>query len=121
VSTHHFDLSELKLTPYEGPPGPQHVIQFEGWVMDGDRDDLALVRLEPPLSTREAGVQRDTSKVIIATRHAGHTLRSITETPVHVYVTVPKSGQDLDGVEIGSIDTAELTIVMWALLVGIKE
>ncbi len=52
-----------------------------------NRDDLLLVKIDPPLLGQKYGLQgRDIDLVIVATRHQGSSLFPITEWPVYVHV-----------------------------------
>jgi hypothetical protein len=52
-----------------------------------DRDDLLLVRIEPPLIGQKYGLgDKDIHQVIIATRHQGASLFPISEWPIYVHV-----------------------------------
>jgi hypothetical protein len=51
------------------------------------RDDLLLVRIDPPLIGQKYGLgERDIELVLVATRHKGSSLFPITEWPVFVHV-----------------------------------
>jgi hypothetical protein len=54
------------------------------------RDDLMLVKIDPPLPGNTLGVrEEEINLVIIATRHQGSSLFPITSWPVYVHVARP--------------------------------
>ena len=54
------------------------------------RDDLLLVRVDPPLLGQNYGLgSRDVEMVLIATRHRGSSLFPISEWPIFVHVARP--------------------------------
>ncbi len=79
-----------------------------------DRDDLLLIRIDPPLIGQKYGLGgRDIDRVIVASRHKGHTLFPITEWPVYVHVVrllvdLPENRSELQANEFESIAWAEL-------------
>lgn len=55
-----------------------------------NRDDLLLVKIDPPLSGQKCGLgERDIDLVLVATRHQGSSLFPIAEWPVYVHVARP--------------------------------
>lgn len=79
-----------------------------------DRDDLLLIRIDPPLIGQKYGLGgRDIDNVIVATRHKGYTLFPVAEWPVYVHVArllvdLPESRSELQATEFESIAWAEL-------------
>lgn len=79
-----------------------------------DRDDLLLIRIDPPLIGQKYGLGGcDIDCVIVATRHKGYTLFPITEWPVYVHVArllvdLPENRSELQATEFESIAWAEL-------------
>lgn len=52
-----------------------------------DRDDLLLVKIDPPLIGQTFGLgDRDIDRVLLLSRHVGHTLFPVTEWPTFVHV-----------------------------------
>jgi hypothetical protein len=51
----------------------------------GARDDLMLVRIEPPIKGRTIGSNVDLDTIALATRHRGFTLFPPTEWPSYVH------------------------------------
>jgi len=78
------------------------------------RDDLLLVRIEPPLIGQKYGLgERDIDVVLVATRHTGSSLFPIAEWPVFVHVArllvdVPVLGDKLEKGQYESIAWAEI-------------
>ncbi|MCC7047273.1 MAG: hypothetical protein IT562_11225 [Alphaproteobacteria bacterium] len=78
------------------------------------RDDLLLVRIEPPLVGQKYGLGgEDIHEVIVATRHQGASLFPISEWPLYVHVArlkvaVPENRDRLEPDEFDSIAWAEL-------------
>ena len=79
-----------------------------------DRNDLLLIRVEPPLIGQTYGLGgRDIQYVIVATRHQGSALFPIMEWPVYVHVVrllvdLPDEKSELQATEFESIAWAEL-------------
>jgi len=79
-----------------------------------DRDDLLLIRIDPPLIGQKYGLGgRDIDRVIVATRRKGYTLFPITEWPVYVHVArllvdLPENRSELQANEFEVIAWAEL-------------
>jgi hypothetical protein len=60
---------------------------IEGRLKDRLRDDLMLVKVDPPVIGQTYGLgDQDITHLVIATRHKGFTLFPITEWPAHVYI-----------------------------------
>jgi hypothetical protein len=65
--------------------------QYLDRVSLGQRHDLMLVSIEPPLIGQQFGLGgHDVSRLIIAPRHRGVSLFPISEWPVHVHVFIPE-------------------------------
>ena len=111
MSTRHSSTS-WSIQPFENGPISPHLTQFTRWVSSGDRDDYVAVRIIPPLSPYESGVDEILEDVILAPRHAGVSLRHIAEYPVHVYVLTTSPGR----AEAKSIPPDEFSIRIWAVL-----
>ena len=77
------------------------------------RDDLLLVRIEPPLLGQPFGLgNRDIDEIIIAPRHVGESLFPIQQWPVYVHVArslVPIQGRVV-------IHDKEMESIAWAEL-----
>lgn len=51
--------------------------------------NYALATLDPPILMQQVGFNRDVSEVVLAARHEGHDLVSISEFPCFVHVSRP--------------------------------
>jgi hypothetical protein len=87
---------------------------FRRWVTSGERTDYAEVVFEPPLDPRESGIPERLTRVILAPRHRGVTLRSLTEFPAHVYVATAPLGLE----DEASIPSDALKFRIWGVLEG---
>jgi hypothetical protein len=77
------------------------------------RDDLLLVRIDPPLLGQQYGLQgRDVEQVLVATRHKGGSLFPVTQWPVYVHVARPLV--DITGLD--KIQSNQLESIAWAEL-----
>ncbi len=80
----------------------------------GQRDDLLLVRIEPPLLGQKYGLGgRDIDLVILAPRHRGASLFPVSEWPVYVHVARllvddPENRERLDSNDMEEIAWAEV-------------
>lgn len=83
-------------------------------VATDERDDLLMVRVEPPILVRDSTAgDLEVSVVILAARHKGSSLFPISEWPVHVHVArllghEPQPRDRLRSVELQPIAWAEL-------------
>jgi hypothetical protein len=94
-----------------------HYARFLGWIACGEREDYADVVLDPPLAPAESGVPETLTRVVLAPRHRGVSLKSVGQFPADVYVvTVPEV---LFGAETVSPDA--LKIRLWAVLEGVAS
>jgi hypothetical protein len=83
-------------------------------VRSDTRDDLLLVRVEPPLIGQPYGLGgRDIDTLLIATRHKGDSLFPIKEWPVFVHVARPLIENP---VEREQIHDNEFESIAWAEL-----
>ena len=79
-----------------------------------DRNDLLLIRIDPPLIGQKYGLGgRDIDRVIVATRHKGYTLFPVTTWPAYVHVArllvdLPEDKSELQAAEFEPIAWAEL-------------
>ena len=68
-------------------------------ISSDNRNDLLLVRIDPPLIGQQFGLgDQDVDQVILATRHEGTTLFPVSEWPLYVHVArflVPHKAADL--------------------------
>ncbi len=100
ASTEGYDLEE----PREGKCLKR--LSFE------HRDDLMLVRIEPPLIGQRFGLgSQDIDTVIIGTRHKGESLFPIVRWPVYVHVARPLVA---DVQERSSLRDSEFETIAWA-------
>jgi hypothetical protein len=83
-------------------------------VTNPGRDDLLLIRIDPPLIGQKYGLgEHDIDLVLIATRHLGETLFPIDSWPVYVHVArplvdVPEKHDKLSTDQYESVAWAEL-------------
>jgi len=83
-------------------------------VRSDNRDDLLLVKVEPPLAGQLCGLGgRDIDTLLIATRHKGDSLFPIRKWPVFVHVArlvieYPERREEIHDNEFESIAWAEL-------------
>jgi hypothetical protein len=81
-----------------------------------ERDDLLLVKLEPPLIGQKYGLGGgDINLVLVATRHQGASLFPITEWPVFVHVARPLIS-DAELREREAVRDDEYESIAWAEL-----
>jgi hypothetical protein len=100
------------LRPAEAPDAEAHRVRLRHWMSSGERDDYAAVVIDPPLSPGESGVAETLTRVVVAPRHAGVSLRSVSRYPVDVYVlTTPKSLENAT-----QVPPDALRIRLWGLL-----
>jgi hypothetical protein len=115
VSTRRSDPPGWLLRPAENATAVPHRARFRRWVSSGERSDYADVLIEPPLDPTESGIPETLTRVILAPRHRGVTLKSLTQFPADVYVvTAP---QDLE--DAASIQPDALKIRIWGVLEGV--
>lgn len=80
----------------------------------GQRDDLLLVRIEPPLLGQKYGLGgRDIELVLLAPRHKGDSLFPISQWPVDVHVA-RSLVEDPEALE--NIDPKDMKVIAWAEL-----
>ncbi|HUY45860.1 MAG TPA: hypothetical protein VMV92_09070 [Streptosporangiaceae bacterium] len=102
------------LRPAENAAAVPHRARFRRWVVCGERSNYADVVIEPPLDPTESGVPETLTRVILAPRHRGVTLKSLTRFPADVYVaTAPQVLLDAAAVQPDA-----LKIRIWAVLEG---
>jgi hypothetical protein len=94
-----------------------HRARFRRWVASGERTDYADVVIEPPLDPTESGISETLTRVILAPRHRGVTLTSLTRFPADVYVvTAPDNMQDA-----ANVPPDALKIRIWGVLEGVIQ
>ncbi len=82
------------------------------------RDDLLLIRMDPPLPGGQYDRQRDIDLAVVAVRHAGASLFPIVTWPVFVHVALPVGETPLpDRV----LSEGDLVSVAWAELYPTEE
>jgi hypothetical protein len=117
VSTRRSDPAGWLLRPAENVAAVPHRARFRRWVASGERTDYADVVIEPPLEPAESGISETLSRVILAPRHRGVTLKSLTQFPADVYVvTAPDDLLDAQLVEPDA-----LKIRIWGVLDGVIQ
>lgn len=117
VSTRHSDATGWMLRPAENPGGMPHRARFRRWITCGERDDYADVLIDPPLEPTESGVQETLTRVLLAPRHRGVSLKEGAQFPVDVYVvTVPQVLRDATAVTPDA-----LKIRLWGVLEGVAR
>jgi hypothetical protein len=100
------------LRPAESPNGMPHRARFRRWLTCGDRDDYADVLIDPPLEPTESGIAETLTRVLLAPRHRGVSLKQDAQFPVDVYVvTVPQELRDAT-----TLTPDALKIRIWAVL-----
>lgn len=115
MSTRRSDPVGWLLRPAENTTALPHQARFRRWVSSGARSDYADVLIEPPLDPEESGISEILTHVILAPRHRGVTLRSLTQFPADVYVaTAPHDLEDA-----ASIQPDALKIRIWGVLEGV--
>jgi hypothetical protein len=77
------------------------------------QDDLALAEISPPLPRDVYETPEDVNSLIIAARHRGQSLFSISELPLPIYICMLK-GQCAP--ESDTIVSADLSILDWGEL-----
>lgn len=83
------------------------------------RNDLLLVRIDPPLIGQKYGLGgRDIDEVIVATRHQGDSLFPVKQWPAFVHVARPLIENPA---ERDQLDDAELESIAWAELYRSEE
>lgn len=82
------------------------------------RDDLLLIRIDPPLPGGQYDRQRDIDLVVVAVRHAGASLFPIATWPVFVHVALPVGETPLPG---RVLSEGDLVSVAWAELYPTEE
>jgi hypothetical protein len=112
VSTRPSDETDWLLRPAENEDVEPHRVRFVRWVASGERDDYAEVAIEPPMQPPESGVPDTLSEVVLAPRHSGISLRSVSTYPVDVYVlTAPP-----EAMQENTIPPDAFKIRFWGLL-----
>ena len=95
-----------------GLEDPRHCLPVRR--LQGERrDDYLLVRISPPILGQNFGLGgQDIEEVILATRHQGESLFSISRWPVYVHVArLLDSPPDMDTIRDG-----EMELIGWAEL-----
>jgi hypothetical protein len=105
------------LRPAENATAVPHRARFRHWVSSGERGDYAAVLIEPPLDPTESGISETLTRVILAPRHRGVTLKSLAQFPAHVYVVTAR--QDLE--DAARIQPDALKIRIWGVLEGVIQ
>lgn len=81
---------------------------------DDRRDDYMLVEITPALIGQSFGLgAQDVTKLILSTRHQGHTLFPIDEWPVYVYVARPVEEKVI---EAGVFGREQVQLIAWGML-----
>jgi hypothetical protein len=94
-----------------------HRARFQRWITCGERDDYADVLIDPPLEPTESGIPETLTRVLLAPRHRGVSLKEDAQFPVDVYVvTVPKVLRDAT-----TVTPDALKIRLWAVLEGVAR
>jgi hypothetical protein len=85
-----------------------------GRLSDHLRDDYMVVEISPPLIGQPFGLGgQDICRLVLATRHQGHTLFPIDEWPAHVYVTRLRDGE----VAVpGFVAPEQIELIAWGQL-----
>jgi len=85
------------------------------------RDDLLLIKIDPPLSPDKYGLQgRDIQLLLVAPRHDGTSLFPVTKWPVYVHVARPLI-EDEDLQNRDTILDADFKSLAWAELYQTAE
>ena len=100
--------TELRV-PYE--PRKCHVIRR---LCNEIRDDLALVKIIPPLKKEIYDTAGEISQVILAARHEEMSLFPITQLPLPVYICISRDPIDI---ETGFVPSDALIILDWGEVV----
>jgi hypothetical protein len=117
VSTRRSDPRGWLLRPAENATAEPHCAWFRRWVASGERSDYADVVIQPALDPVESGISEMLTRVILAPRHRGVTLKSLTRFPVDVYVvTAP---QDL--LDAAVVQPDALKVRIWGVLEGVIQ
>ena len=82
-------------------------------IATNDRNDLLLIRIDPPLDGQNYGGSRDIDLLLVAPRHEGGSLFPINEWPIFVHIARPlienaEKRESLQSNEIESIAWGEL-------------
>ena len=100
------------LRPAENDDAPAVAARWLRSVRCGERDDYALVELDPAVQPQDSGATQVLRHVVLAPRHQGVNLTASAACPIHVYVaSLPDSLRDA-----ASIRPEELTIRIWGIL-----
>jgi hypothetical protein len=107
----------LASTDYYNLESPRRVWQLKRMAGLG-RDDLLLVRIDPPIIDGFGSDAESIDTVVLATRHEGGTLFPVAQWPVFVYVLRPT----IDNVEDrDTLRKGEFRNVAWAELYKTEE
>jgi hypothetical protein len=88
-------------------------------IISPSRDDLLLIRIDPPLLAEKCGLcGQDIDVVLVATRHRGASLFPINDWPVYVHVACPM----VDNPELrDELKEHEFKSIAWAELYQSEE
>lgn len=93
---------------------PPRICRFLRRLRTNSRDDLMLVRIDPPLIGQGITYPpTDIDVLILATRHKGFTLFPVSEWPAYVQVALPMI-QSIE--EVDFIDECDLRVIAWGEL-----
>jgi len=85
-----------------------------GRFADVNRDDYMLVEIDPPLIGQSFGLgDKDITRLLLSTRHQGHSLFPIDEWPAHVYVT---RLLDQKVISNNRFSAQQVELIAWGLL-----
>lgn len=81
---------------------------------DDQRDDYMAVEIDPPLIGQPFGLgESDVRRLILATRHCGHTLFPVDEWPAYVYVA---RILDEAAIRTGVFRCEDVQMIAWGML-----
>ncbi len=82
-----------------------------GQLKTTERDDLALLRIQPPITGKKYGLAQDIERIVVAPRHAGVSLFPVSAWPVYVHVArLPTDNLDK------ALRPDDLKVIAWAEL-----
>jgi len=77
-------------------------------------DDMALVRITPPLNRWVYNTDHDLYELMLLARHTGHSLFPVSKRPTHVYIFQPITPVSI---ESDSIARGSLAMLGWGLVI----